>query len=193
MLNENDCDMILMSSIQSIPLNDTLLKTNSNIDLNNSKTITNLLKTKTKEYFVVKNSKNTSSDIWHKFGFPARKHDQNSDKHDVIPNFTSCFKCFQTYRFTDASTSSMRDHKCPQENFKDQKQITNFIASSSSSSSRLTTVSKTIKQKKENLKRLFVRWIVTGIRPFQIVSDSGLVDIIQECLDIGKVFFFFCF
>ena len=57
MLNEDDCDMILISSTSSIPLNDRLLKTNSNIDLNNSKTITDLLKTKA--YFVAKNSKNT--------------------------------------------------------------------------------------------------------------------------------------
>ena len=32
-----------------------------------------------------------------------------------------------------------------------------------------------------------MRWVVTGMRPFQIISDSGLIDIIQECLDIGMI------
>ncbi|CAF5028736.1 unnamed protein product [Rotaria sp. Silwood1] len=180
MLNNDDCDLVLVSS--SSPSRKSLIDTSSN------------------EYFVVENNRNLSSDIWQKFGFPARKrdqksdkhdqnsdkhdqnsdkhdqnldkHDQNSDKHDIIPNFTSCFKCLQRYRFTNATTSSMREHKCPQENLKGQKQL-NYFISPSSSPSRSTIVSKTIKQKKENIKRLFVRWIVTGIRPFQIVSDSG--------------------
>ena len=78
------------------------------------------------------------SDIWHKLELPGRKDDQNSDKYDIVLNFTSCFKCFQTYQFTDASTSSMRNHKCSQENFKNQKEITTFIASLSSSLPRIT-------------------------------------------------------
>ena len=67
--------MILISSTPSIPLNDALLKKDSNINLNNSKTITKLLKMKTKNYFVEKNCKNTSSYIWHKSRFLVQKDD----------------------------------------------------------------------------------------------------------------------
>ncbi|CAF3359964.1 unnamed protein product [Rotaria sp. Silwood2] len=191
MLNEDNPDVILVTSSQlnltsSINSSD---KNKSNSDVNRCKTITNLLKNNSNEYTIVRNKKNISSGIWLKFGLPAQKNDKNSNQYDVIPNYSSCFKCFHTYRFTNSSTSSMRDHKCPQEISKGQQQLTLQHASpisSSSSSSRPVILSKIIKQKKENIKKLFVQWVVTGMRPFQIISDSGLEAIMQECLNIGR-------
>ncbi|CAF4071163.1 unnamed protein product, partial [Rotaria sp. Silwood1] len=137
--------------------------------------------------------KNVSSDIWTKFGLPARRIAKNRNRYETIPNYSSCNKCFQTYRFLDSNTSSIRDHKCPKDISSTQMQLKSFFtssptASSSSPPSRSTLISKVIKEKKEIIKKLFVRWVVRGMRPFQIISDSGLQAILQECLDIGYVF-----
>ncbi|CAF1165617.1 unnamed protein product [Rotaria sordida] len=193
MLNEDNPDVILVTSSQlNLTSSITSDKKNSNSDLNQCRTITNLLKNNNDEYAIIKNKKKVSSGIWLKFGLPARKKDKNSNQYDVIPNYSSCFKCFHTYRFIDSCTSSMRDHKRPQEISKGQQQLTlhhaspTLSASSSSSSSRSIILSQIIKQKKENIKKLFVQWVVTSMRPFQIISDSGLEVIMQECLNIGR-------
>ena len=161
-------------------------------DRNQSKMITNLLKSTKDNYVVLKNTKNVSSDIWQKFGLPARRSSNNSNRFEVIPNYSSCFKCFQTYRFLDSTTSSMRDHKCPQEVSNAQTQFKSFISSptTSSSFSRSAFTLKKGKEKKENIKKLLVQWVVTSMRPFQIVSDPGLQAIMQECLDIGSIISF---
>jgi hypothetical protein len=192
MIDEENQDLIILPTCQidSSTTNNLNQKNCLNVEMNKAKMITRSLRNNSKEYMVVKNTKNVSSDIWSKFGLPAKKNDKSSDQFDIIPNYSSCFQCFQTYRFTDSSTSSMKDHKCPQELAKGQQQLKIFNASSSSPLSPLTT--KIIKQKKQHIKQLFVRWVVTGMRPFQIISDSGLIDIIQECLDIGMIMLLFC-
>lgn len=215
MFDEDDHDLIYVSSSSS-PLQSTSSKSSKKRSLENdsnqSKIITSLLKNNNDEYKIIKNTRNVSSDIWLKFGFPAKKNVEHPDRYDIIPNYSSCFKCFRTYRFTDSTTSSMKDHKCPQEYFQGLKTLEVFSASSSpSSSARISTASssstpylsptssrsvfitKVVKKKKENLKKIFVRWVVTGMRPFQIVKDLGLEDIIQECLDIGMIEVFYLF
>ena len=194
-MNEDDSDLIFVPPSPKALFN-PLVKRNSNEHLLNSKTITKLLKTESYKYIVVKSESKKSSDIWLKFGFPARRREEHSDledknsdisdenleehensnkdenlhkdknlnKYDIIPNFTSCFKCFQTYRFTDATTSSMRDHKCPEEKLNRQRGLNEFMTpslASQSPSSHSVIVSKRIKEKKQVIKRLFVRWIVT--------------------------------
>ncbi|CAF4330882.1 unnamed protein product, partial [Rotaria magnacalcarata] len=62
-------------------------KKKSNGDRNQSKTITNLLKSKKDDYVVLKNTKNVSSDIWEKFGSPARRSSNNSNRFKVIPSY----------------------------------------------------------------------------------------------------------
>ncbi|CAF3928238.1 unnamed protein product, partial [Rotaria sp. Silwood1] len=99
--------------------------------------------------------KNFSSDIWTKFSLPARRIAKNPNRYEIIPNYLSCNKCFQTYRFLDSNTSSMRDHRCPKDISSTQMQLKSFVtssptASSSSSPSRSTIASKIIKQKKRN-------------------------------------------
>ncbi len=187
MVNEENDDLtiLLIDQPDSPTTNSRIQKQGSNVETNRARTIARLLKNNKKEYMVVKNSKNVSSGIWSKFGLPAKRNEKCPDQFDIIQNYSSCFQCYHTYRFTDSSTSSMKDHKCPQEIPKGQQQLTSSSNSSLSSRSSLTT--KTLKQKKQNLKQLFVRWVVTGMRPFHIVSDSGLENIIQECLDIGMI------
>jgi hypothetical protein len=44
-------------------------------------------------------------------GFPDKKlHDK--DEFTVTPGFASCFKCFETYRYVDLSTTHINSHKC---------------------------------------------------------------------------------
>ncbi|CAF1334587.1 unnamed protein product, partial [Rotaria sp. Silwood1] len=105
-------------------------------------------------------------DIWTKFSLPARRIAKNPNRYEIIPNYLSCNKCFQTYRFLDSNTSSMRDHRCPKDISSTQMQLKSFVTSSPTASSSSSPS-------------------LSGMRPFQIISDSGLQAILQECLDIG--------
>jgi hypothetical protein len=95
MMNEDDHDVILVPSSQLLFMSSTnpSEKKNFNIDLNQSKTIMNIPLLKRRRVFLVI------------FGLPARKNDKYPDRYEVIPNYSSCFKCFQTYRLKDSTTS----------------------------------------------------------------------------------------
>ena len=66
-------------------------------------------------YKVIPNqSKRVSAVCWKRMemGFPAKKlHDK--DEFIAIPGFASCFKCLETYRYVNSSTTHINSHKCP--------------------------------------------------------------------------------
>jgi len=72
-----------------------------------SDSITLLSKNDNENYKVIPNlSKRVSAACWKKMGmgFPAQKlHDKN--EFIAIPGYASCFKCFETSRYVDSSTT----------------------------------------------------------------------------------------
>ncbi|CAF1364029.1 unnamed protein product [Didymodactylos carnosus] len=45
---------------------------------------------------------------------------------------------------------------------------------------------KQVSTKKEKMKYLCTRWVADSMRPFQIVSDRGFKELVQECINIGR-------
>ncbi|CAF4786442.1 unnamed protein product, partial [Rotaria sp. Silwood2] len=80
-----------------------------------SESIKLLLMNDSANYKVIPNqSKRVSAGCWKRMemGFPAKKlHDK--DEFIAIPSFASCFKCWETYRYVNSSTTHINSHKCP--------------------------------------------------------------------------------
>ena len=75
MINKENSDLILLpsSDLDSPSTTNSNRKQGLNIEFNQANIITRLLKNNNKEYIVIKNTKNVSSDSWSKFGFLAKK------------------------------------------------------------------------------------------------------------------------
>jgi hypothetical protein len=51
---------------------------------------------------------------------------------------------------------------------------------------RSATASKLLTQKKKEMTNLCARWVADSMRPFSIVRDRGLKEIIEKAVEIGK-------
>ena len=80
-----------------------------------SEKINRLLKSNNNKYVVIENESAKPSLSWWKiFGFPARVDENN--KSERIPGYVSCFRCFQTFIYSNKSgTTRLKEHenKCP--------------------------------------------------------------------------------
>lgn len=108
--------------------------------------------------------------------------EEDPTKYEVLPGFASCKRCFDTYKYIDSSTGNLNNDRCCQDLSSDQSSIGSFLQSPRSSSG-----AKQISKRKEEVKRLCAKWVACSMRSFGIVSDSGLKDLVQLCLDIGKL------
>ena len=156
-----------------------------------SESIKLLLMNDNTNYKVIPNqSKRVSATCWKRMemGFPAKKsHDK--DELIPIPGFASCFKCFETYRYLNSSTTHINSHKCPKLLPSNQTSIDQHFLSKSNphqNNQRAVPVTKAIIKRKEQMKKICARWIAQSMRSFQIVEDSGFLAVIDECLKIGK-------
>ncbi len=128
-------------------------------------------------------SKRATASCWKIFGLPAMSNDDDPSKFKILPGFASCKTCFDTYKYIDSSTGNLNSHRCCRDASPDQSSIASFLQSP-----RSTNTSKIISRRKEEIKQLCARWVAGSMRSFRIVNDRGLKDLIQACLDIGKVF-----
>ena len=124
-------------------------------------------------------SSRASAQCWKVFGFPSKMKDENSNEFTLIPGFASCKTCFETYKYMDSSTGNLNSHQCSRTLPSDQHSLASFVQSPSRSNGKL------VLKKKEEIKKLCVRWIASSMRPFQIVSDPGLRQIVQASMNIG--------
>ncbi|CAF1524806.1 unnamed protein product [Adineta ricciae] len=147
-----------------------------------SKSIETILKNNKGDYKIVNNpSKRLTTTCWTLFGFPAQAID--GGEFEIIQGFASCKQCFETFRYVCGSTTSLNQHQCPKSLPRGQQSIKDSVHSSAQ---RSAIIEKTIRKKKENVKRLCAQWPATSMRPFQIVADPGFKQISQECLSIGR-------
>lgn len=150
-----------------------------------------LLKSDNTNYKVIPNqSKRVSAACWKKMGmgFPAKK-SLDKDEYIAIPGFASCFKCFETYRYVDSSTTHISSHKCLNVSPLNQTLLDHHFRSKSPASQteqRAIPVTKAIAKRKEEMKKVCARWIAHSMRSFQIVQDPGFKAVIDESLKIGK-------
>ncbi|CAF3329824.1 unnamed protein product [Rotaria sp. Silwood2] len=158
-----------------------------------SESIKLLLMNDSANYKVIPNqSKRVSAGCWKRMemGFPAKKlHDK--DEFIAIPSFASCFKCWETYRYVNSSTTHINSHKCPKLLSSNQTSLhQHFLLTSSprQTDQHTVPVSKAIVKRKEEMKKVCARWIAHSMRSFQIVQDSGFKDVIDVCLTIGREF-----
>jgi hypothetical protein len=126
-------------------------------------------------------SKRATAACWKVFGLPSMSTDDNPSKYEILHGFVSCKTCFDTYKYIDSSTGNLNGHRCSRDVSPDQSSIASFLQSP-----RSTVASKLISKRKEEVKQLCAKWIAGSMRPFQIVTDQGLKDLIQVCLDIGN-------
>lgn len=157
-----------------------------------SERIFRLLKTDPTNHKVIKNTKNNlTSECWKVFGFPAKKFPLG-EEFETIPGFVSCEVCFQTYTFTNTyGTRILNSHVCVQKFFPGTRKRSSS-ASATGYQMKLGTVMKCYKQvqlpeKEINLvKDLTCKWLCQDMRSFSIVEDSGLRNLLQEFILIGK-------
>ncbi|CAF3341802.1 unnamed protein product [Rotaria sp. Silwood2] len=138
-----------------------------------------------KEYIVTENTLKKSSTAWSNFGFPARL--SKCGTYQRIHGFASCFQCKTTYAFQSdgsGSTKHLLRHICSKEQsssegaqegplyklFKPKKQAAVMLSSTDST----------------KMKDELTKWICRSVRPFTIVADVGLTDVLQTVLDLGK-------
>ncbi len=137
-----------------------------------------------KVHFRVENnpSKRATAACWKVFGLPTMSTDENPTKDEILHGFVSCKTCFDTYKYIDSSTGNLNSHRCSRDLSPDQSSIASFLQSP-----RSTVASRQISKQKEEIKQLCAKWVAVSMRPFQIVSDRGFKNLIQVCLDIGKL------
>jgi hypothetical protein len=127
-------------------------------------------------------SKRTTAACWQFFGLPAMSTDNDPSTFHILTGFVSCKTCFETYKYIDSSTANLNAHICCRNLDPDQSSITSFVQSP-----RSTTSSKVISKKKDEIKRLCTKWISSSMRSFRIVNDPGFRELIQVCIDMGKL------
>ncbi|CAF4256253.1 unnamed protein product [Rotaria sp. Silwood2] len=149
-----------------------------------------LLKMNTDEYKIVLRDKSKSrqyfADWWCVFGIPTQTVDGNSYS---IKNFIACKYCKAVYRYsTTMSSCKIKTHKCYVQRRK-REEIAHTEVDESSIKSTQPTLSKfsfkpvfnhdSDKSTKSKCNELIVQWISNNIRPFSIVDDEGLHQLLQ--------------
>lgn len=154
--------------------------------------IKSLLKRQSTNYQVVLNGKtNLTSTCWKVFGFPAKKSEKNN-RFEKIDGFTSCRLCFQTFTYTSTSgTRNMNDHSCVK-NLSNAKIIPPTTSPGQMNLNNMLNSYKQIKLDQNELttvKNLACSWICEDMRPFTIVEDEGLRNLLQEFINLGEIMF----
>ena len=147
------------------------------------------LKHKKQHYTIL--DKKPRAKCWSIFGVSAKI--LGKDKYEIIKNFASCKTCYQTYSYS-STTTMLTNHKCTILTSKNQSTLENFRVSRSTSTKPMFSSTKLIMQKiikfLKKQKSLFTTslsdWICSNVRPIAIVEDSGLKDIIDQCIQIGR-------
>ncbi|CAF1402498.1 unnamed protein product [Adineta ricciae] len=126
-------------------------------------------------------SKRATAPCWKVFGFPAMLSNESENQFEIIPGFASCRSCFETYRYIDSSTANLNSHVCPRIVHPNQQTLT-----MKSQTPRSTAMCKLLAQRKKEMTNLCARWVADSMRPFSIVGDYGLKEIIDKSVEIGR-------
>ena len=84
--------------------------------------------------------------------------------YEIVPGFVSC---------------NLKRHRCSQNISHDQSSISSFLRSPRSN---ITS------KRREKIKPSCAKWMGGSLRPFQIVTNNELKNLIEACLDIGTFF-----
>ena len=146
------------------------------------------LKHKKQHYTIL--DKKPRAKCWSIFVVPAKI--LGKDKYEIIKNFASCKTCYQTYSYS-STTTTLTNHKCPILTSKNQSTLENFRVSRSTSTKPMFSSTKLdyaknnkVSKKKSLFTTSLSDWICSNVRPIAIVEDSGLKDIIDQCIQIGR-------
>ncbi|CAF3317150.1 unnamed protein product, partial [Rotaria sp. Silwood2] len=149
--------------------------------------IENMLKRKDnrKEFTVIENSQKKSSSAWATFGFPARLIE--NDTYELIHGFASCFQCKTTYTFHSdgsGSTKHLLRHVCSKSALSSEHYHEGPLEKlfKSKKTTSVTLNSKDSTKIKDDL----TKWICTSIRPFNIIEDLGLRNVLQTAMDFSR-------
>ncbi|CAF3038405.1 unnamed protein product [Rotaria sp. Silwood2] len=149
--------------------------------------IENMLKRKDnrKEFTVIENSQKKSSSAWATFGFPARLIE--NDTYERIHGFASCFQCKTTYTFHSdgsGSTKHLLRHVCSKSALSSEHYHEGPLGKlfKSKKTTSVTLNSKDSTKIKDDL----TKWICTSIRPFNIIEDLGLRNVLQTAMDFSR-------
>ncbi|CAF1043629.1 unnamed protein product [Adineta ricciae] len=153
-----------------------------------------LLSKNPENYKVIKNTKNNLTSIcWNLFGIPTRKI-LGTEEFEPIQGFVSCESCFQTYAFSSTSgTRVLNSHTCVQK-FSSGTRKRSSSESGTNHQMKLETITKSYKdvrlpEKPINIiKELTCKWVCQDMRPFSIVEDIGLENLLQEFINIGATY-----
>jgi hypothetical protein len=198
----DQCDIITLTTDTSSTITFSSSSTaNSPSAVNEFTTerVTRLLKTDSTNYKIVKNTKNNLTSVcWKLFGFPAKK-SLTEAEFEPLSGFVTCESCYQTYTFTpNSGTRILNAHICVQKLSSGTRKRSSS-ASVSGYQMKLGTAMKCYKQvqlpeKEINLvKDLTCKWLCQDMRPFSIVEDVGLRNLLQEFILIGKFIFLISF
>ncbi|CAF3765087.1 unnamed protein product [Rotaria sp. Silwood1] len=183
-----DCSSSSSSSNQAI--NTDIYLVSDNIVNYTTETVTLCLKYKKQQYKIIE--KKSTAPCWSVFGLPAKIVGKN--KYEIIKKFASCKSCYQTYSYS-SSTTTLSNHKCPMLLNKNQSTLETLPVSSSTScispflSNKVAAANAKDNKASEKQKSLFVTslsdWVCSSMRPISIVEDSGLKNIMDQCIQIG--------
>ena len=111
--------------------------------------------------------KRGKSKVWDIFGHVI------GQENNEIPNIVACRACFSVFKFTGATSNLVR-HKC----YKASKLEAN------------ENVPEPVvdAETKLSVTKAVTKWVVQNCRPFTIISDSGIKDVISLALEIGSRF-----
>jgi hypothetical protein len=175
-----------------------------------TKTIAFFLKNNPDQWVIqakIKQSNLKQSEVWNIFGEPCKMNEYGV--YSIIDGFASCFLCYATYiNKKDTGTNSLRNHPCfkkyklektqqETENNTTLQEPTSSTAlpslpTSTFSFNPLTKYGLVVKTTKLNshektkIKEAAVQWLCQSMRPFSIVNDIGLRNVIQQAISLGK-------
>ena len=111
--------------------------------------------------------KRGKSKVWNTFGIIK------NEEHEAIPNLVSCRSCLNVYKYNNRSTSNLVKHKC-------------YILESSSQAS--VDKFQVDPESKRKMVGIFTLWCAVNTRPYSIVEDSWLKELIEFSISIGTKF-----
>ena len=178
--------------IRACSASDPCARSSSTLEANyDAKRIKNLLLNQKHAHQIVKGSHSSKAGWWRAFGYPARLNGNNVWK--KIPGFISCLKCMPTQIYSPCSgTKCFKEHadKC----FPTSASSKSFspIYEVSTGTQRILDQVEFCKSINLNesdvvkIKNLSVEWICGDLRPFSILDDRGLRNLVQECIRLGE-------
>jgi len=185
--------------------------TTSSVSINyKPNSIAYFLKSNPSEWLIqpkVKKPNAKYSDVWNVFGAPSKINE--SGTYSVIDGFASCFKCYKTYiKRKDTGTNPLRNHSCFKNYMLEKNQHEQLKTMASQATTSLTTLpssstynfkfnplskyglvlksTKFTSDERMRIKEATVQWLCQSMRPFSIINDIGLRNVIQHTISLGK-------